>query len=116
MYGKTMKKLRSRINVRLVSNKKDFFYWTSKPSHMSQKILANDLVAVFQSKVILTLRKPEYAWMYKLDLSKVIVYESHCDYIKKINIVATQDSYSLTLTLALMYQIKANNIIIPGRW
>ena len=37
VYGKTVEKLRNRIDARLVSNKKDYLKWTSKPSYMSQK-------------------------------------------------------------------------------
>ena len=37
-YGKTMENLRNRINIKLVSNKKDYIKWTSKPSCMSHKI------------------------------------------------------------------------------
>ena len=33
-----LKKLRNRIDARLVSNKKDCLKWTSKPNYMSQKI------------------------------------------------------------------------------
>ena len=39
MHGKAMENLRDRIDVRLVSNKKDYLKWTSKPSYMSQKYL-----------------------------------------------------------------------------
>ena len=46
VYGKTMENLRNRINVKLVSNKKDYLKWTSKPSYMSHKIFDNDLVAI----------------------------------------------------------------------
>ena len=59
-YGKTMENLRDRIDVKLVSNKKDYLKWTSKPSYMSYKIFDNDLVAVCKNKVILTLNKPAY--------------------------------------------------------
>ena len=31
-YGKTMENLRNRINVKLLSNKKDYFKWRSKPN------------------------------------------------------------------------------------
>ena len=60
VYGKTMENLRNRINVRLVSNKKEYLKWTSKPSYMSQKIFDNNLVAILKSKVTLTLQKPVY--------------------------------------------------------
>ena len=46
VYGKTMENLRNRTNVKLVSNKKDYLKWTSKPSHKSHKIFDNDLVAI----------------------------------------------------------------------
>ena len=38
VYGKTKENLRKRINVRLVSNEKDFLKCTSKPTHIAQKI------------------------------------------------------------------------------
>ena len=53
-----MKILRNRINVKLVSNKKDCLKWTSKPSYMSHEIFHNDLVAIRKNKVTLTLNKP----------------------------------------------------------
>ena len=33
-YSEAMKNVRKRIDIRLVSNKKDYLKWTSKPSHM----------------------------------------------------------------------------------
>ena len=39
VYGKTMENLRNRIDVKFVSNNKDFLKWTSKPSYMPQKYL-----------------------------------------------------------------------------
>ena len=38
VYGKTMENLINRIDIRLVSNKKDYLKWTSKPSYLSHKI------------------------------------------------------------------------------
>ena len=35
IHGKTMENLSNRIDVKLVSNKKDYLKWTSKPSYMS---------------------------------------------------------------------------------
>ena len=44
VYGKTIKNLRNRINVKLVSSKKKYLQWTSKPSYMPHKTFDNDLV------------------------------------------------------------------------
>ena len=38
IYGKTMENLRNRINVRFVTNKKDFLKYTGKPTHLTHKI------------------------------------------------------------------------------
>ena len=74
-YGKVMNNLRNRIDVRLVSNKKDYSKWTSKPSYMSHKIFDNVLLAIPRCKVTLTLNKPVYVGMCILNLSKVLMYE-----------------------------------------
>ena len=66
----------------LVSNKKDYLKWKSKPSHMSQKVLDSGLVIIRKSKVALTFNKPVYVGMCILDLSKVLMYKFDCDYIK----------------------------------
>ena len=63
---------------------------------MSQKIFGIDLVTTRKSKVTLTLNKPAYVGMCILDLRKILMYKFHYDYIK-INMVTTQDYYSLTL-------------------
>ena len=39
VYRKTMENSRNIIDVKLVSNKKDYLKWTSNPSYMSHKIL-----------------------------------------------------------------------------
>ena len=58
IYGKTMANLRNRIDVKLVSNKKGYLKWTSKPSYMSHKIFDNDFVAIGKNEVTLILNKP----------------------------------------------------------
>ena len=55
---------------------------------MSQKIFDNNVVAIRKSKVTLTLNKPAYAGMCVLDFIMIKL---------KINILTTQDYYSLTL-------------------
>ena len=73
-----MKKLINRIDVLLVSNKKYYLKWTSKPSYMSH----NDLIVIRKNKVALKLNKSAYIGMCTLELSKVLIYKFHYDYIK----------------------------------
>ena len=44
--------LRNRIDAKLVSNKKDYLKWTSKPSYMSHKVFDNDLVVICKNSYI----------------------------------------------------------------
>ena len=44
VHGKTIKNVRNRIDVKLVSNKKYYLKWASNPHYMLQKIFDNDLI------------------------------------------------------------------------
>ena len=93
VYGRTTENY-----ARLLSNEKDYLKWTSKPRYISQKMFDNNLVPIFKNKVTLTLRKPAYVRMCIFDLSKVLMFHHDSIMIKlKINMVTTQDYYSLTL-------------------
>ena len=49
---------------------------------MSHKIFDNDLVGIRKNKTTLTPNTPTYIGMCTLELSKVLIYEYHYDYIK----------------------------------
>ena len=51
VYRKIMENLRNRIDLKLVSNKKDYLKWTSKPSYMQHKIFDIDLIEIRQNKI-----------------------------------------------------------------
>ena len=104
IYGKTMENLRNRINVKLTKNEKDYLKCTSKPSYLSHKIFGNNLVAIHKSKLVLKFSKPEYTGMWILELSKVLMYEFHLDYIK--NKYDSKSKLLFTDPDRLMYEIK----------
>ena len=108
VYGKTMVNLRSRIDIRLVSNEKDCLKWTSKPGYISNKTLENYLVMLSKSKVILTLNKPAYVGTSTLDVNKVMIYEFHYDYIR--NKYDNNSRILFTDTDSLMYEIKTEDV------
>ena len=76
-----MENLRNRTDTKLVK-KKNYLKRTSKPSYMSKKIFDNDLATIHKNKVTLILNKPAYVVMCILELSKLLMYEFHFDYIK----------------------------------
>ena len=55
---------------------------TSKPTYVSSKIFNENLMAIHKIKETLTLNRPIYVGMCILDLSKTLMYDFHCNYIK----------------------------------
>ena len=108
VYGKTMEKLTNRIDVKFVSNKKDYLKRTLKPSYMSHKIFDNDLVATRKNKITLTLNKIACIRMCILELSKVLMCEFHYNYIK--NKYGNDSRLLFTDTDSLMYEIKIEKV------
>ena len=106
VYGKTMKNLRKRINVRSVNNKKDFLKYTSKPTYVTHKLFNKDFAAIHEIKPVLILNKPIYVGFTVLDLSKCLMYDFHYNFIKK-NFSA---KLLFTDTDSLTYEIKSENV------
>ena len=84
VFGKTMENVRKIISVKLVNNAKYYVRCICKPSFVSQKIFSKNFVAIHEKKLVLTLNKPIYAGFSILDLSKLLMYEFHYKYIKRI--------------------------------
>ena len=83
VFGKTMENLHKRVDVRLVTNDKKLDKLTSKPTFISSKIFNENLMAVHEVKETLTLNRLAYVGMCILDLSKMLMYDFHYNYIKK---------------------------------
>ena len=90
------------------TKKKVYLKWTSKASYRSHKIFDNDLVAIPINKVTLTLNKPAYIGMCILELSKILMYEFHYDYIK--NKYGNNSRLIFKDTDSLMYEIKNEDV------
>ena len=82
VYGKTMENLRKRVNVKLVNDVKQLKKLTASPSFDHFRIFTNELIAVNMKKPILYLNRPIYVGFAILDLSKVLMYDFHYNYIK----------------------------------
>ena len=82
-FGKTMENLRKRISVKLVNNEKSYLKHVSKTTFISQKIFNKNFAAIHEIKPVLTLNKPIYVGFTVLELSKWLMYDFHCNYIKK---------------------------------
>ena len=83
VYGKSMENIRKRINVKLINYKKTYLRCFNKPNLISQKFFDKNFVAVHCSKTVLTLNKPIYIGFCILELSKLLMYKFHYDYVLK---------------------------------
>ena len=106
VYGKTMENLKKRIKVRLVNNTEDYKKYVNKPSFVSQKIFNKNLVAIYDIKPDLTLEKPIYRGFSILDLSKLLMYEFHYNYIKR----KYNAKLLFTDTDSLVYEIETEDV------
>ena len=97
-----------KIDVKLVTAKKDYLKCVSKQSDMLHKIFDNDLVSIGKSKVTLNLNKHACIGMCILELSKVPMYKFHCDYIK--NKYDRKSKLLFTDIDSLMYENKTEDV------
>ena len=108
VFGKTMENLRNRVDVRLVNTKEKLRKLVAKPNLKSPpKIYSENLVSVHMRKTSLLMNKPIYLGMCILDLSKIIMYDFHYNYIKSK--YADKAKLLFTDTDSLMYEIETED-------
>ena len=108
VFGKIMEHLCKRVDVRLVTNEKKLDKLTSKPTFISSKIFNENLMAVHKVKETLTLNRQAYVGTCILDLSKMLMYDFHYNYIKKK--YNNRARLLFTDTDSLTYEIEAEDV------
>ena len=78
-----MENLRNRCTVDLVTSEGKLKKLAAQPSFKKMQIFHENLVAVEQAKVELTLKRPIYVGFAILDLSKTLMYNFYYNYIKQ---------------------------------
>ena len=81
VFGKTMENIRNRVDVKLVSGRKVAEKLSAKPNFKDCTIFDENLVAIQMTRTKLTFNKPVYCGMAILDLSKILMYDFHFNYI-----------------------------------
>ena len=108
VFGKTMENIRNRLDVKLVNTKEKLRKLVAKPNLRSPpKIFSENLVSVHMRKTSLLMNKPVYLGMCILDLSKIIMYDFHYNYIKSK--YADKAKLLFTDTDSLMYEIETED-------
>ena len=108
VFGKTMENLRKRVNVKLVNDKAKLSKLTASPSFDSFRIFSEELAAVNMRKTKLYLNRPIYVGFTILDISKVLMYDFHYNYMKKK--YASNAKLLFTDTDSLCYEVQTTDI------
>ena len=107
VFGKTMENVRNRVDIQLVNREEKAIKLFSKTNFDKRTIFFENLIAVHMYKTRLKLNKPIYLGMSVLDLSKILMYDFHYNYIKKKYGENAELLY--TDTDSLLYQIKTED-------
>ena len=81
VFGKTMENIRRHQDIKLVNNQKDYLKALMCPNFKSGTLLGPDLMGCEMGKIKVVMNKPVYLGQAILDLSKLIMYEFHYDYM-----------------------------------
>ena len=108
VFGKTVENIRKRSNIYLETDPDHLLRQTAKPTFVSCKIFHENLVAVQMKKKFLKLDKPSYVGMCILDLSKVLMYDFHYNFIKAI--YGDRANLLNTDTDSLFYNIQTDDV------
>jgi len=82
VFGKTMKNIENRVDIKLVKDKEKARTLAAKPNYDHCTIFDEYLVAILVTKTKIYYNKPVYLGMCILDLSKTLMYDFHYNYMK----------------------------------
>ena len=120
VFGKTMESVRKHRNIKLVTNEESYLRTVMKPKFISGVRFVENLMGCEMGKIKAIMKKPVYLGQAILDLSKIVMYEFHYDYMKP--------KYGEHLKLcymdtdSLVYKIKTEDFYadttddVPGRF
>ena len=81
VFGKTMENIRKHRNVKLVTTEEKYLRMVMKPNFKSGVLFGENLMGCEMGKIKVVMNKPVYLGQTILDLSKIVMYEFHYDYM-----------------------------------
>ena len=81
VFGKKMENIRKHRNIKLVMTEKKYLRTVIKPNFKSGVLFGENLMGCEMGKIKVVMNKPVYLGQAILDLSKIIMYELHYDYM-----------------------------------
>ena len=83
VFGKMMENIRKHRNIKLVTNREAYLKVVMKPNFKSDVLFGENLMGCEMGKIKVVMNKPIYLGQAILDLSKIVMYECHYDYMKQ---------------------------------
>ena len=81
VFGKTIENIRKHRNIKLVTTEEKYLRTVMKPNFKSGVLFGENLMGCEMGKIKVVMNKPVYFGQAILDLSKLVMYEFHYDYM-----------------------------------
>ena len=82
VFGKTMENIRKHRDIKLVTTDKKRSKLVSEPNYHTINLISGDLSIIEMKKTKVKMNKPTYLGLSILEISKTLMYEFWCDYMK----------------------------------
>ena len=108
VFGKTVENIRKHRNIKLVTTEEKYLRTVMKPNFKSGVLFGENLMGCEMGKIKIVMNKLVYLGQAILDLSKIVMYEFHYDYMvpkygleKLRSVTWTRILWSMTLKLKI---------------
>ena len=108
IFGKLRENLMSKFDVRIITNRKNYSKWSTRPTFRREKQLVNGLIIIEKDKWRIKCNKTTYTGDSISKLSKVLKYDFHYNY--DINKHGEKPKLLFTDTDSLMHETEAKNV------
>ena len=81
VFGKMMENIRKHRNIKLVTTEEKYLHTVMKSNFKSGVLFGENLMGCEMGKIKVVMNKPVYLGQAILDLSKIVMYEFHYDYM-----------------------------------
>ena len=81
VFGKMMENIRKHRNIKLVMTEEKYLHTVMHPNFKSGVLFGENLMNCEMGKIKVVMNKPVYLSQAILDLSKIVMYEFHYDYM-----------------------------------
>ena len=82
VFGKMMENIRKQKNIKLITTEEKYLKTVMKPNFKSGVLFGENLMGCEMGKIKVVMKKPVYLGQAILDLSKIVMYKFHYDYMK----------------------------------